>query len=193
MMTFEQMISFSPKNWFVEIDNVFRDSPVSYYGLSDYVPHFSNAASVVQRLNYCINLDSELSASCMKLYGLLHARYIITQDGAQLMNLKYRSGLFGHCPREMCNEQNLLPVGLSDIPDKDTVKGFCPRCHDIYELHKNIDGAFFGSSFPLMFMKIMKMPTRFPRPSPSLSSITTEDGKELLPIHVRLVRWGQKL
>jgi len=49
-----------------------------------------------------------------------------------------------------------LPVGLSDALKTSRFKVFCPRCEEVY-LPKfrqvNIDGAYFGSSFPHSFIK----------------------------------------
>lgn len=61
------------------------------------------------------------------------------------------------CPRVMCNGQLLLPVGLSDLPRAATVKLYCCHCEDIYNpkssAHNAIDGAYFGTTFPHLFLQ----------------------------------------
>ena len=51
----------------------------------------------------------------------------------------------------MCQAQPLLPTGLSDVPNVQSVKLYCGRCEDLYNpkssRHANIDGAYFGTSF----------------------------------------------
>lgn len=41
---------------------------------------------------------------------------------------------------------------------KSTVKLFCPQCQDVYEpprkSHREVDGAFFGPSFPHLLMMV---------------------------------------
>jgi len=65
--------------------------------------------------------------------------------------------MFGECPRILCFKQKLLPYGPSEIPGKAKLKMYCANCNDIYEVdkpkHKDIDGAFFGPNFALMFVK----------------------------------------
>ena len=89
------------------------------------------------------------------LYGLIHQRYILTTAGLQGMQEKYRNVDFGRCPRVLCAGQPTLPVGQSDIPRTSTVKIYCPKCEDVYypriKLQGNIDGAYFGTSFPHLF------------------------------------------
>jgi hypothetical protein len=50
----------------------------------------------------------------------------------------------------------VLPVGLSDALKISRFKIFCPRCEEVY-LPKfrsvNVDGAYFGTSFPHIFIK----------------------------------------
>ena len=50
----------------------------------------------------------------------------------------------------------MLPVGLSDTLKTSRFKTFCPRCEEVY-LPKvrqiNIDGAYFGTSFPHVFLQ----------------------------------------
>ena len=48
---------------------------------------------------------------------------------------------------------------MTDIPGEDGVKLYCPKCQDLYNsssLHSRIDGAYFGTSFPLLFLEQFK-------------------------------------
>jgi len=69
---------------------------------------------------------------------------------------KYRNANFGRCPRVFCQGQPVLPVGLSDLPRNYTVNVFCPRCHGLFfpksTRQANIDGAYFGTTFPHLYL-----------------------------------------
>ena len=39
------------------------------------------------------------------LYGLIHARFIVTTRGLDAMLKKYRLAEFGRCPRMLCRDQ----------------------------------------------------------------------------------------
>lgn len=115
-----------------------------------------------------------LDTSARFLYGLIHARFIVTSRGlAKMVSIfiscmtvltlssqleKYRRADFGRCPRVYCYQQALLPVGLSDTPYIKAVKLYCPRCEDIYSpksnRHGSIDGAYFGTTFPHMLFMV---------------------------------------
>lgn len=86
------------------------------------------------------------------LYGLAHARFIVTAKGLAAMAAKHARGDFGSCPRVLCEGQRCLPVGPADAPRLHTVKLFCPRCRDVYHArhprHAALDGAYWGTTFP---------------------------------------------
>jgi len=102
-------------------------------------------------------LRGSLDIQARLLYGLIHARWIVTARGLAKMIEKYKRADFGRCPRVLCNSQPLLPVGLTDIPYEKSVKLYCGRCEDLYSpkssRHGSIDGAYFGTTFThLLFL-----------------------------------------
>ena len=60
----------------------------------------------------------ELDKAACHIYGLIHARFILTSAGLAKMNEKHAKADFGTCPRFLCQNHKLLPVGLTDIPGK---------------------------------------------------------------------------
>lgn len=99
-----------------------------------------------------------LSHSAELLYGLIHARYIISKPGLTAMASKFERSEFGICPRYHCDGMHLIPVGATDIAGQETVRLYCPCCNDIYlplsSRYLNIDGAFFGTTFPGLLVKM---------------------------------------
>jgi hypothetical protein len=99
------------------------------------------------------------------LYGLIHARYILTTKGLAamvhvLLELslllfdiilfrwliflqleKYKNYDFGRCPRVYCCRQPCLPLGQSDIHRSNIVKIYCPKCEDIYYPRSKYQGS----------------------------------------------------
>ncbi len=74
------------------------------------------------------------------------------------MKEKYMMGTFGTCPRVLCERQSVLPLGLSEELSTSRVKVYCPKCHDVYiprQKQMDIDGAYFGTSFPHIFLKVI--------------------------------------
>lgn len=44
----------------------------------------------------------EIYQSAMDLYGLIHARFILSPRGLAMMKEKLMLGSFGYCPRVLC-------------------------------------------------------------------------------------------
>ena len=99
----------------------------------------------------------EIYQSAMDLYGVIHARYILSPHGLNKMREKFLQGAFGTCPRVLCERQHVLPIGVSEELSTSRVKVYCPRCVDVYlprQKQLDIDGAYFGASFPHVFLKV---------------------------------------
>ena len=93
----------------------------------------------------------EIYEQAMDLYGLVHSRYILSPRGLAFMKEKYLLNGFGTCPRVLCKRQSVMPIGISEELNTSRVKVFCPKCQDVFVPRKgaiDIDGAYFGTSFP---------------------------------------------
>ena len=98
----------------------------------------------------------EIFQEATDLYGLLHARFIQTPKGMAIMREKILNGVFGVCPRLLCGGQNVVPIGMDESTRHSRVKVYCPRCGEVYLPKKkcdDIDGAYFGPSFPFLLIK----------------------------------------
>ena len=98
----------------------------------------------------------DLYQSAMDLYGLIHARFILTQKGLHMMKDKFNKNVFGACPRILCDRQSVLPIGISEDLSIARVKVYCPKCKEVYVPRMrfvDIDGAYFGCSFPHIFLQ----------------------------------------
>jgi casein kinase II subunit beta len=82
-----------------------------------------------------------IESSAEMLYGLIHARYILTSKGLAAMLEKFKNYDFGRCPRVYCCGQPCLPAGQSDIPRSSTVKIYCPKCEDLHYPRSKYQGS----------------------------------------------------
>jgi len=159
---------------FCEVERSYIIDGFNLYGLRSFVSNFSDCLDLIlDRIGADDSDDSHLTQSACTLYGLIHARYIITAHGLDAMYNKYASKEFGTCPLVQCYGQPVLPVGLRDEMGADTVKVFCPKCQCVYypppvrsrsSCHVGstnhsgsggngvVDGAAFGTTFPHLFL-----------------------------------------
>jgi len=145
-----------------EVDRRFIDDNFNLFGLRETVNHFKTCLDIIldradpEDFNPSLNLQR----SVQDLYGLIHARFILTKRGQDKMYRKYKDCEFGVCPMLTCEAQPVLPVGLKDDLGEQNVLVYCPRCKNVmmpavvassrYE-EIELDGAYFGSTFPHLF------------------------------------------
>jgi len=168
---------------FCEVERSYIEDGFNLYGLRTCVSNFSDCLDLIlDRIGPDDSDDSHLTQSACTLYGLIHARYIITAHGLDAMYNKYASKEFGTCPLVQCVGQPVLPVGLKDEMGADTVKIFCPKCQCVYHpppvrsrsSHHGgagvagVDGAAFGTTFPHLFL--MTFSNLVPDPLPQDSA-----------------------
>ncbi|KAJ0105201.1 casein kinase II subunit beta-1-like isoform X2 [Pistacia vera] len=147
--------------FFCEVDDDYIQDDFNLCGLSSQVPYYDYALDLILDVEsshgdmFTEEQNELVESAAEMLYGLIHARYILTSKGMAAMLDKYKSYDFGRCPRVYCCGQPCLPLGQSDIPRSSTVKIYCPRCEDAYyprSKYQDIDGAYFGTTFPHLFL-----------------------------------------
>ncbi|KAI9224583.1 casein kinase II, regulatory subunit [Blastocladiella britannica] len=146
---------------FCNVDEEYILDKFNLTGISSEVEWYNQAMEIVldtaDLADYEEPIRPRLQHNCIHLYGLIHARYVITARGLQKMADKFRRAEFGTCARVACRNMPVLPVGLSDLPGVATVKLYCPRCMDVYHprlpRHAVHDGAYWGTTFPHLLLQ----------------------------------------
>ncbi|KAH8425821.1 casein kinase II subunit beta family protein [Aspergillus melleus] len=154
-------ISSRGNEYFCEVDEEYLTDRFNLTGLNTEVAYYQYALDLVTDvfdLDADDDLREQIEKSARHLYGLVHARYIITTRGLSKMVDKYKKGDFGKCPRVVCEGHPLLPMGQHDLPHTSTVRLYCAKCEDIYNpkssRHAQIDGAYFGTTFHSMLFQV---------------------------------------
>ncbi|KAJ3106468.1 casein kinase 2 regulatory subunit [Phlyctochytrium planicorne] len=157
----EWFLSLKGNDLFCEVDAEYLLDRFNLTGLNAEVPHYAAAFDLMtDSMDEDLPDDTrmEIEASARHLYGMIHARFVLTNRGLQKMF-----------------EKPVLPVGLSDISGLKPVMLYCPRCEDVYNppsrRHASIDGAYFGTTFPHLLIQVY--PTLLP---PHRSTITSGAG-----------------
>lgn len=167
----EWVLEFVQRNeWLCVVEESYANDNFNLYGLSNTTENYQQIIKMIrgQFYDYNLNLsENQIRKECESLYGLIHARYLLTFNGVKAMQTKYEKAIFGRCPRVACKRQALLPIGLSPNLGEMKVKTFCPCCLDIYDTNCELDGAFFGPYFPHFFMQALKNDVKFEQREPT--------------------------
>jgi casein kinase II subunit beta len=130
----------------LQVDREFIEDNFNLYGLRALVPHYNEALDVIldiERMGDAPNEEKKVSltmsqvivylmltlfvqvkiqSSAEYLYGLIHARFVLTNDGLNAVLEKFYKADYGRCPRTHCMDQPVLPAAASDNPNEDAVK-----------------------------------------------------------------------
>lgn len=154
-------VSLKGNEYFCEIEEDYIQDDFNLTGLSAMVPFYDYALDMMLDVEIPSDHLTEdqldvVETAAEALYGLIHARYILTVKGMARMNEKFAGLDFGRCPRVRCQGQAVLPMGMSDVPRNYSVTLFCPRCHDLFNpknaKQSSLDGAYFGTTFAHLFL-----------------------------------------
>lgn len=156
-----QFISSRGNEYFCEIDEDYLTDRFNLTGLNTEVSYYQYALDLVTDvfdLDCDDDMREQIEKSARHLYGLVHARYIVTTRGLGKMLEKFKKAEFGKCPRVFCDAHPLLPTGQNDNPGLTSVKLYCGKCEDLYNpkssRHASIDGAYFGTSFHNILLQV---------------------------------------
>ncbi|KAI3634695.1 hypothetical protein MIR68_007076 [Amoeboaphelidium protococcarum] len=150
----EWFCSLEGHDFFVEVAESFIEDEFNLTGLNMLVPYFQEALEMILDTGpegrYSKSEMHIIETSAEKLYMLIHQRFIRTKQGQKLLLENYLGQVYGECPRVLCQQQSLLPVGMSEFPNEHTVSLFCPMCIDLYHpthgKHQALDGCAFGQT-----------------------------------------------
>ena len=149
--------------YLLEIDEEFVRDNFNLYGLRPLFHYYDHALEMILDPD-CPDEDdlqdrdyTEIYKDAAELYGMIHQRFALSPRGLSLVKEKYLNEEFGTCPRILCDSQACLPTGTRDDPRQATVRVYCPKCEQIYAPRSRqvaaLDGAFFGTSLPHMFLQ----------------------------------------
>ncbi|KAF1984763.1 hypothetical protein K402DRAFT_335915 [Aulographum hederae CBS 113979] len=187
-------ISSRGNEYFCEIDEDYLTDRFNLTGLNTEVQYYQYALDLVTDvfdLDCDDDMREQIEKSARHLYGLVHARYIVTTRGLSKMLDKFKKGEFGKCPRVVCQSHPLLPMGQHDSPNISAVKLYCAKCEDLYNpkssRHAAIDGAYFGTSFHSILFQV------YPAMLPPKSSARYEPRVFGFKVHAAaaLARWQE--
>ena len=148
--------------YFCDIDEEYIRDRFNLTGLNEEVSKLPTLIDIITDL---VDIEQQpeehkdaLELNARILYGLIHARYILTSRGLNKMFEKYRNGDFGYCPRGSLSITPFVARWVERPTRLASVKLYCAKCEDLYNpksgRHSVVDGAYFGvHEFPAMFFQ----------------------------------------
>ncbi|EAX91374.1 Casein kinase II regulatory subunit family protein [Trichomonas vaginalis G3] len=148
--------------YFIRVEMEYIKDQFNLFGFPKKVPNYKKVLEYIKgdyippenRIRY--DLDENIDDLGIRLYGLIHSRFIMEKAGLEKLKKKYENNDYDRCPNVNCNRQ-CLPIGLSESLGEGCLYMYCPFCGDVYhaenQICSQIDGSAFGSSYIMKFLK----------------------------------------
>lgn len=149
--------------WLLNVTDDYIDDKFNIYGLKEEFSFFDLCCDIICKkanLSTVPQKDlEEIREQLPQVYGMIHARFILSPAGLKALKDKYVDKQYGTCPRLNCKNASLLPIGLSSQMKDHHVKAFCPCCREIFHPRPKIDldGAYFGPNAAHIFLDEMNL------------------------------------
>ncbi|SPP81508.1 casein kinase II subunit beta'-like [Drosophila guanche] len=88
--------------------------------------NYRRSLDVIFNENSESEAETDADVEAGRSYGWIHARFILTGLGMELMYKKFQNCNFGTCSGAFCRWRNVLPIGMSDTPGNEMVRHYCP-------------------------------------------------------------------
>jgi len=94
--------------FFCECDEDYIQDDFNLHGLNSWVPYYESALDMILDMespgDQALSEEQQVKVegAAEMLYGLIHARYILTSRGMHNMLAKYKNVDFGRCPNVFC-------------------------------------------------------------------------------------------
>ena len=162
----KEYISSNP--WLVPISTTYINDNFNLWGLNSEIKNYSPALKMIKGVDLQLTDEEResIKEEAIKLFNLIHQRYLLTFAGVKQLQVKYLAETYGKCPRVSCHHAKLLPIGLSPHYGEEHVKLYCPCCKEVYDTlpeYEKYDGAAFGPYCPSFFQQALDCEMTFPK------------------------------
>ena len=159
---FEQLFEQELENDLLQIEKTYLEDSFNAYGLYDDEDH--KERMLFRSLSHPSEKDKnelqtmtdfgdeserkEINKRLKDLYGQIHARYLLTNEGCIKAYKCWREAKWGKCTQKDCGSFHLLPYGKTYQLNQCVCIYYCGFCGRFYGKQSNsIDGAYFGNWF----------------------------------------------
>merc|ERR1711957_267929 len=119
----EWLLSQQGNQLLVRVDEDYIEDAFNLYGLNKVIPNFRDTLRLLlttaEEAEICLEDDHRgpCYQTLLDLYGLIHARYILTTPGMNKLRRKLQNGVYGCCPTILISVYFLL--GCQMCSDRD--------------------------------------------------------------------------
>merc|ERR1711935_662417 len=146
----------------VRVDEDYIEDTFNLYGLNKVIPNFRDTLRLLlttaEDAEICLEDDwiGPGYQSLLDLYGLIHARYILTTPGMNKMRRKLQNAVYGVSPNHP--QDQVIPIGLSDCLRASPPMGYNIVRGEVVPMPlwgDQLDGAYFGTTSTPLFLMVV--------------------------------------